>query len=69
MQALAKGACVDVFWTEDNTWYTGVVIAVSRDGVARVLYEPDYARQPRHERMRVHDMNDVRWRRSSQARV
>ena len=68
-QAPAKGDCVDVFWTEDNTWYTGVVIAVSRDGVARVLYEPDYARQPRHERMRVHDMNDVRWRRSSQARV
>ena len=58
----AKHARVDVYWSDDRAWYTGVIVATSRESVRRVLYDPDYARQPRHERMRVHDFSIERWR-------
>ena len=61
----AKGERISVFWSGDRHYYDGCVLAVHTDGTARVLYDPDYARQPRHERTFVHDMHSERWRYAS----
>ena len=58
----AKGERIDVYWTSDRVWFTCVVVAVRRDGLRRVLYDADYARQPRQERTLVHDFRVERWR-------
>ena len=53
---------VEIYWTCDRVWYAGEVLAVSTDSVVRVLYDPDYPRQPPHARTYVHDLHDVKWR-------
>ena len=60
--APVKGDRIRVYWTLDRLWCSCVVLAVQRDGNFKLLYDPDYPRQPKHARTFVHVLRNERWR-------
>lgn len=57
-----KGARVQIYWTEERSWFAGVIRASAKDGTVRVIYDKDHASQRIHERTFVHDLLVERWR-------